>query len=52
MRDTQPVVGEILPTEEIEENLNLERMRPPLNMVRFLLGLEPLALLHDEGCAL
>ncbi len=52
VRDTQPVVGEILPTEEIEENLNLERMRPPLNMVRFLLGLEPLALLHDEGCAL
>ncbi len=49
VRDTQPVAGEILLTEEIEDNLNLERIRPPLNMVRFLLGLEPLPEAENES---
>ena len=42
MRETQAIEGDIFSTDE-EEDLNLERIRPPLNMVRFLLGLSPLS---------
>ena len=38
VRDTQSLDGDIF-TAEAEETLDLERIRPPLNMVRFLLGL-------------
>lgn len=41
VRDTQPAEGEILNSEDDE--LDLERVRPSLNMVRTLLGLPPLA---------
>jgi len=42
VRETQAIEGDIFSSEE-EEDLNLERIRPPLNMVRFLLGLSPLS---------
>jgi hypothetical protein len=41
VRETQALEGDIFSSEE--EDLNLERIRPPLNMVRFLLGLSPLS---------
>ncbi|MFA6559925.1 MAG: DUF5682 family protein, partial [Candidatus Obscuribacterales bacterium] len=42
VRDTQALEGDIF-TADVEEDLDLERIRPPLNMVRFLLGLPPLS---------
>ncbi|MBP9089991.1 hypothetical protein KBI23_03120 [bacterium] len=41
VRETQAIEGDIFIAAD-EEDLNLERIRPPLNMVRFLLGLPPL----------
>ncbi|MDP3510007.1 MAG: DUF5682 family protein [Candidatus Melainabacteria bacterium] len=41
VRETQAVEGDIYTIDD-EEDLNSERIRPPLNMVRFLLGLPPL----------
>lgn len=42
VRDTQALEGDIF-NADVEEDLDLERIRPPLNMVRFLLGLPPLS---------
>lgn len=47
VRETQAAEGEIFMAVD-EEDLNLERIGPPLNMVRFLLGLAPLTEYSQE----
>ncbi len=47
VRDTQNLEGDIFSADETED-LDIERLRPPLNMVRFLLGLSPLQELEQN----